>query len=196
MTTRRNSQKLLLAKTNNNFLQVKLSQLTGDDIRNNVNPGYGVFATKAFKKGDALTFYTGWIISAQKAKQLKKEQAHSHIVKRNTMTDNILGVESMLELETFSIENRGLGSFINHRKKPNVKYENVDNQIIIFALRDIEKDEELFSSYGKGYWDQSYERTSEGTTARETCMQESSATSISTNTNQKQTRKRKRSSKV
>jgi SET domain-containing protein len=195
MTTRRNHQKLLFAKTNNNFLQIKPSQLNGDDIRENVVVGNGIFAMKQFKKGDVLTCYTGWIISAQDAKRLKLFHAHSHILKRNTMTDNILGVETIEELSQFPVEDRGFGSFINHSKNPNVKYENIDNQMLIIALRDIEKDEELFSSYGKRYWNQSFERTIEGENLREKMKQESDATGFSENGDKKKTRKRKKSSR-
>ncbi len=50
----------------------------------------------------------------------------------------------------------GNGMLFNHANEPNVAYYREDTrlgpELVLYALRDIEKDEELFYSYGEDWW--------------------------------------------
>lgn len=177
MSTRKNQFLLTQAKTNHLYMHLEDSILIGEEIKEDEDPGKGVFTYISLKKGEMVTFYSGWIISRNDADLLRKENTHSHIITRTYCVDSILGIETMSELNSFMYD--GLGSFINDSDEPNVEVVNVDGHLLVKALRNIQSHEELYISYGKRYWEQSYERTEKGEALRKEIIARSKITTFS-----------------
>ena len=123
MTTRRNLFLLTQAQDNNALMDLEDTILVGDEIKEDLEPGKGVFTYKTLKKGEMATYFSGWIISRSDADLLKNENAHSHILARTYCTDSILGIETMEEKAQFQFQ--GFGSFINHSITPNIEFVNI-----------------------------------------------------------------------
>jgi SET domain-containing protein len=177
MTTRKNLELLNQAKSNNAYMFLEDSVLIGDEIQEGAEIGKGVFPHVRFKRGEILTYYSGWNISRKDADLLRKEKAHSHIMTRTYCVDSVLGVESLEELGRYQLE--GFGSLINHSEYPNVEIVNIDGHLCVKALRNIQSFEELYISYGKRYWEQDYERTEKASPLRLEIIQRSEKTTFS-----------------
>lgn len=96
--------------------------------------GKGLFAGKSYKKGD--------IVCINPFLQCKD--------KTGPIKDYIFGGANKTSLNV-----QGDISIMNHQDKPNVNPYNFDYQnrvTIATAIRDIDKDEELFINYGSKYW--------------------------------------------
>jgi hypothetical protein len=117
------------------------------------NAGTGVFAKKDIAKNVPVTAYSGWIITKEQAKVLESKNYTSHLAS----VDNhlvIMGVENIAELNEFSAEDRGLGSFINHHFSPtkrNCKLVRKYNSVYVVSLRYIVTGEELYVNYGRNF---------------------------------------------
>ena len=97
-------------------------------IIKNCRFGRGVFADKAFKKGECILTFTGPIISQEQVdNKTKKEQA------------NALQIE-----DDFYRDLEEPGVFVNHSCNPNA---GIQEDKILIARRDIEKGEEIFWDY-------------------------------------------------
>jgi uncharacterized protein len=101
--------------------------------------GLGLFAAKAFKKGDLVIEYKGEVISDAEAQRR--------------------GGRYLFELnDEWTIDGKERGNtarYINHSCKPNCYPELNDEEtrVFIFAKRAIEPGEELTYNYGKYYFD-------------------------------------------
>ncbi len=100
--------------------------------------GLGLFATRAYKKGDFIIEYTGELLT--------------------TETANERGGQYLFELsDTRVIDGRGRehkARYINHSCKPNA-YPEIsadEKHVYIFAKRAIKPGEELTYNYGKEFW--------------------------------------------
>lgn len=108
-------------------------------------PGLGVFARVGIPKGAYLTMYDGRVISHDFARVLKPWQK-SHLRSRNKMVDCIDGIRLPCPLH-------GVASFINSTRNstrlPNAKFlrDEVSLDIFAYALRDIDKNEEILINY-------------------------------------------------
>lgn len=100
--------------------------------------GFGLFVTRAFKKGDLIIEYTGEKITTAEANQR--------------------GGQYLFELnETHTIDGRGrehLARYINHACRPNCvpEIDETESHIYIYAKRAIKPGEELTYHYGKEFW--------------------------------------------
>jgi len=121
--------------------------------------GNGLFASRAFAKGDVVTFVDGPVVSDSEVRKRDKRDPslNTHVV---TLMSHFLVVDALRSPQ----EGRGGGSFANDplhdRKLSNVQFEVCDcrdperfNKVVVLrALRDIEQGEEILVSYGPGYW--------------------------------------------
>lgn len=95
----------------------------------------GVFATAAFTKGDVVEKCPCVLVSSE--------------LSLGRFDDYTFDAGEDLQGLAF-----GYGYMYNHSKKPNVEfdYDSETNTKTYTALRDIQPGEELFSSYGSGWW--------------------------------------------
>ncbi len=100
--------------------------------------GLGLFATRAYKRGDRIIEYTGEVISEEEA--------------------NRRGGKYLFELnDSWTIDGKGrenLARYINHSCVPNAYPELTYNEkrVFIFAKRKIAIGEEITYNYGKDYF--------------------------------------------
>ncbi len=144
---------------------VCLSQSTlGDDC------GWGLFADKDFNKNEIITAYYGQVINHKQANILKQEQLDSHVATLFPMYWHIDGRKhengTLISDPLNSMVGKPGGAFINHSKKPNTEFDRIHcaglclgddinpnhSRLVIRALVPIKKGQELFISYGVGYW--------------------------------------------
>ena len=137
--------------TINNGVEVRPSSIFG--------AGMGLFATKFFAKGDAITEYDGEIIDRRQAEHLASLRRDTHIrsLSRHSLVDGL----------KVPISGRGGGSFANDVKGMyNANFCKVEEvipgypdprsglrdmtRIFLRALRDIHPGEEIFIDYQKG----------------------------------------------
>ena len=126
----------------NNFSQIRGNN---DNVVNNgavpgistlPNSGSGGFATKDFKVNDIVE-----IIGILK-------------IPKNAVDDNILrDYVFMYDSNNYALP-LGYGAVYNHLDDPNLTYSFTDDRerMIFKATKDIKAGEELFVSYGMGYW--------------------------------------------
>lgn len=114
--------------------------------------GYGVFAEAPINEDDIVGEYTGRLMTGKVARALPSDQI-----------DYLYSVDSCYEsnnwLMPLFIDAKNVGNstrFINHSYAPNVSqktfFDGVIWHIIFVAAQRIEKDQQLFMNYGKGYW--------------------------------------------
>lgn len=97
--------------------------------------GRGVFAGKNFKLGDIIEI--------------------APYIQDNI--NNVKGIMTDYVFKKPGTENEviivfGYGSMYNHSDKPNTDLGVDETNFVIMATNDIKKDEEIFISYGPGYW--------------------------------------------
>lgn len=107
--------------------------------------GNGLFASEFIKKDDIIIEYTGKILNFSESRRLKN-RAYLKVVDFNKHIDA-------------SVDNASNAKFINDnldKTKINVTFVKIkvvgDSRIFVKALRDVQIDEELFVSYGRGHW--------------------------------------------
>ena len=101
----------------------------------------GLFATKDYKKGDIIEECPTLIIDDKTYKKTINTIYSDHYFKGN------IGKNQLLSL--------GYCSIINHSdEKQNCSWlvSDDDEKITVYAIKNINKGEELFSNYGKLYW--------------------------------------------
>ncbi|MDP3645469.1 MAG: SET domain-containing protein-lysine N-methyltransferase [bacterium] len=100
--------------------------------------GHGLFATQFIRKGVCIVEYTGRKISTKIA--------------------DTLGTRYLFEIDNeWTIDGSvrsNIARYINHSCDPNCDADIVDDRILISAVRDIEKGEELSFDYGEEYLDE------------------------------------------
>lgn len=97
--------------------------------------GLGLFAAEPIKKDEFVIEYTGEIISTEEADRR--------------------GGEYLFEISSRrTIDGKGRGNiarYINHSCEPNCETEIRNGRVYVFAIRDIEPDEELTYDYGEEF---------------------------------------------
>ncbi|AMO57687.1 hypothetical protein GZ77_13800 [Endozoicomonas montiporae] len=117
--------------------------------------GLGLFAGKAFKKGEFITFYDGereMVDAKRRSELLSQLKFWSHIAR--------LDRYEIIHGLTTPVSGKGAGSFANHgfggHLSPNAKYcvleKGALKKLCLQALTDIEKGDEIFTDYGNDYW--------------------------------------------
>lgn len=100
--------------------------------------GRGLYAARAFKKGDFVVEYKGKRISSSYA--------------------DTLGTRYLFEIDerwTIDGSSRGnLARYVNHSCDPNCEAEIDGNRIFFYAIRTIRPGEELTIDYGKEYFEE------------------------------------------
>jgi len=159
--------KIQLLTPNDGSLRIRPSSIE--------NGGFGVFALQNFKTGDCITRYYGKILTYTQCLELKN---HSHVRSLFAMRYVIDGLfhsngdpinMNLIDEKSSDSYKYGVGAFINDAKSKdnNCCFDYFDSDkkskdlfnpnpksriVYVKALRDIEKGEELFVSYGKDYW--------------------------------------------
>lgn len=117
--------------------------------------GNGLFADRAFAKGEVVTFVDGPVVSDTVVRD-RDQGLNTHVV---TLMTHFLVVDALREPKLLC----GGGSFANDAMRKgayNVRFEIWDcadverfgKVVVLRALRDIAAGEEVFVSYGPGYW--------------------------------------------
>jgi len=101
--------------------------------------GFGLFAKKAFKRGDYLLEYTGEKITIEEGLKRKNGRYLMHY-DRNYLIDGI-GKEN-------------LGRYLNHACKPNCTMFMEGKKIKFYTKKNIQPGEELTFDYGEEYFDE------------------------------------------
>jgi hypothetical protein len=139
--------KTTIVATIGNGLVVKKSNIAHPDA------GNGLFADRDFRKNELVTFYDGRQMDASESKQLADKSYLRTLHSQHSAIDGLR--------DASSAQGRGGGSFANDGRNEfnaNVKFVSKDDSltavrtIYLQALRPIPKGEEIFVSYGKGYW--------------------------------------------
>lgn len=107
--------------------------------------GYGVFAHQKLKKMDFIGEYTG-VVRKRERRDRKNPYCFEYLLAP--------GHKSCYTVDARDIG--GLSRFINHSSEPNLMsalatIEGISH-IILYAKREIQKDEQLFYDYGVDYW--------------------------------------------
>ena len=97
--------------------------------------GQGLFANKGFKEGDFLIEYTGEVISSEEAD--RRATKYLFQIDENYTIDG--------DVET------NIARYVNHFCNPNVEAVVEAGQINFYALRNIERGEEVGFDYGEEY---------------------------------------------
>ncbi|MDB5257563.1 MAG: hypothetical protein JWM14_2258 [Chitinophagaceae bacterium] len=123
------------------FLQVKESQIP--------NAGKGLFLYVEKKKGEVVALFRGEVLSYEKAEQraLKNEEGYFINMSNGTILDS-MHVECFAK---YANDAHGLGK---SKFKSNAEIQLSGNPDIVYlvAMRDIKAGEEIFTSYGRKYW--------------------------------------------
>lgn len=100
--------------------------------------GRGVFANKEYKKGDILELCPSILVTGvTKIKDNKPLNNYAYSIG-----------------DDYSLIGFGYCSMYNHSDTPNLEWTIMNvNQMQIKVLSDIQKDDELFISYGNNYWE-------------------------------------------
>ncbi|MFW5704611.1 MAG: SET domain-containing protein [Nanoarchaeota archaeon] len=116
-------------------------------LKNSKIHGKGIYAKKDIKKGTEIIEYLGKKISKEKSDEIYEEQFERH--KNNPEKDG--------SVYTFTLDDKhdldgnvwwNLAKYINHSCNPNCESEDGDGKIIIRAIKNIKKGEELSFNYG------------------------------------------------
>ena len=91
----------------------------------------GVFANKDFNKNDIIEI----------APSIEDNNYKKSILKDYVFTD-----------KNKTVIGFGYSSLYNHSNNFNANWKIADDYILITAVKDIKKDEEIFTDYGNGYW--------------------------------------------
>jgi SET domain-containing protein len=100
--------------------------------------GLGLFATKAFKKGDRIIEYFGRVISPEE--------------EYTSRSKYLFEVSTRKTIDGTTREN--IARYINHSCKPNCEPEIVRGRIFIDAIKAIKPGDEFTYDYGEEYFDE------------------------------------------
>lgn len=120
-------------------------------VRSSAVHGRGVFARKAILKGTRIIEYTGEKITKTEAERRAAEHVDSHKKDRNSGAVYIFELNKRHDIDGDVPYNTA--RHINHSCDPNAETEIIRGKILVIALRDIAKGEEIFYNYGYGYDD-------------------------------------------
>jgi hypothetical protein len=115
--------------------------------------GRGLFANQDFAKGQRITEYCGELIDHKQALALRAEGKAQYVRVVEAQHSYIDGVK-----DPSKISSAGWASMANDSEKPNAVFDRVWEKstaryrVFIKAKRAIANGEEIFVSYGKGYW--------------------------------------------
>jgi len=120
-----------------------------------IGAGNGLFAARAFGKGDVVTFVDGPVVSDSVVRS-RDPSLNTHV---RTLMSHFLVVDALRSPQ----QGKGGGSFANDpldKESINVRFEVCDctdaerfgKVVVLRALRAIDSGEEIFVSYGPGYW--------------------------------------------
>lgn len=121
------------------------------------NAGNGIFANENLYEGDYITYYEGEIVTEKPENDFYTIQLNEGDHKGKYLK----GIQTPQK-------KRGLGSFINcedksvSRARKNCHFvEHINDRKVVYivACRDISKGEELYTSYGRGYWNKKGEKS-------------------------------------
>jgi SET domain-containing protein len=115
------------------FESLELSLYTKDSQINRL----GCFSERAIPEDTFIVEYIGEIISAEEAYKREADPSRPGIY-TFWINDNIA---------IDGLENGNIAKYINHSCDPNCYYTFEENRILIFALKDIDPDEELTIDY-------------------------------------------------
>jgi len=129
---------------------VRTKRENGLEVRLMEAKGRGVFATRAFAKGDFIVEYAGDLISLREAKKRETNYAKDAAIGCYMYFFEFKGKSYCIDA---TAESGRLGRLLNHSKTENnchTKLFDVESRPIlaILASRDIELDEELLYDYG------------------------------------------------
>ena len=104
--------------------------------------GWGVFASEKIIKGDSID--VNYCIEI-KDNNPKLFYDYAFMCPRKKKDVNDI---------SFRVIPLGLGSVINHSSDPNADWKDGEHKWTLewYAIKDIEKDEQIFTDYGKSYW--------------------------------------------
>lgn len=121
-------------------LYIKKSTLPG--------AGKGLFTKKAIAKGQRITEYKGRIQPWRDVKDEDGYNGYLMYINRNTV---INGLHHKKTLARYANDAIGLTRINGNRN--NAEFVSEGRKCFLEALRDIKPGEEIFSGYGKEYWD-------------------------------------------
>ena len=155
------------------ILRARLPMLGGESIEARLSAipgaGRGLFATRAFAKGELVTAYDGPVIHYLPMDQLpRRYQTHARVLAHRAYT--VIGNHPAAHLGE---DGYGGGALTNHAPRPgmvNAEYSWVDSErnrpggggtvfnpfqrlLVIKATKAIKAGEEVLCSYGETYWD-------------------------------------------
>ncbi len=100
--------------------------------------GLGLFARRSYEQGEFVAEYTGRKITTEEADKLS--------------TRYLFEIDENWTIDGSPRTN--IARYMNHSCTPNCESDVVDGRILITALRDIEKGDELTFDYGEEYFDE------------------------------------------
>ena len=141
------------AATLNHGLELRQTTITTDNDPNN----RGLFTTRKFSKNDDITTYTGQRISLSEAMTLRQNRQDSHIASLN-QHEKINGDrnpktgDGIAQFANDGSSMHGRPSRVNAKLFSVYDHKTATYNIVMRARRDIEPNEEVLISYGRGYW--------------------------------------------
>lgn len=119
--------------------------------------GRGLFATRRFPKGSYITRYDGRLIQRQEAEALRQRGLHTHV--RALRTAGVWLVDGM-HADRPGMGGAAMANDARDKRVNNAElvlgYEDSRNPVMMFvylrATKDIHENDEIFASYGPGYW--------------------------------------------
>lgn len=107
-------------------------------VQNRPPMGKGLFATRAFEKGDFIIEYTGEKIPTKVADAMK--------------TRYLFELDEKWTID--GEEESNIARYINHACEPNAEADTHDGHILITATQTIKPGEEITIDYGEEYFDE------------------------------------------
>jgi len=112
------------------------------------NAGKGLFTAISIYKDEVVSIFKGEILSKQEAKTRSENGKDSYFI---NMLDGSIMDSNMVKCFA-KYANDAEGKIKSKFKCNSIISINEDLQVCIVASRDIKAGEEIFCSYGKGYW--------------------------------------------
>ena len=123
--------------------------------------GLGLFATRRFVRGDYITEFTGPRISHTEANDGRPTSHIRSITGIIEAIDGYRDPQEVINIGAAQFANDGTRMRLNNARMVNVNDPStVIDRCFLRALRTIEPGEEIFTPYGRGYWQMSREEQS------------------------------------
>jgi len=130
------------------WLEVKTSTIP--------NAGNGLFAKKAFHKGEKIDEYTGTIISAEKADEITNNAKPGDISADyliNLSNGKVLDCYKTKCLAGIANDAEGYVKMKGYHNNAEIQELN-NNRVFLVATKDIPEGAEIFVAYGPAYWEE------------------------------------------